>query len=422
MTGLVDRLRNGARRLVGRPSTDTLVLLYHRIAEPSVDPWRLSVSPAHFAEHLAVIKRAGRAMPLRELAMALRSGKRLRDAIVVTFDDGYADNLRAARSLLDRHDVPATVFVTSGALGSAGFWWDRLARTLLMPGTLPKKLRLQAGGETHRVTLGDDAVWDDAAAARHPDGSRGATSIRPHGTRPTRTFYDALFALAAEERERALAALPKPASTARTTGRCPSPSCTRSATTASSRSGATRAPIPCSPAWSRRRSARRSATRGATSRRSSGRRSRASPIRSGGEATTTRHGRAGPRRRLLVRLCELRRPGGRAHGSVPAAALPGPRLGRRRLRRRAPRLAGREAGAGLRRRVPVVTAITIFLDAERFLREAVASVLAQTHRDWELCSWTTAPPTARRAIARAIAERHPGPCPLSRPPGQRTAA
>ena len=116
MIGFVDRLRSGARRLVGRPSTDTLVLLYHRIASPSVDPWRLSVSPAHFAEHLAVIKRMGRAMPLRELATALRSGRRLRDAIVVTFDDGYADNLRAARPILDRHDVPATVFVTAAVI------------------------------------------------------------------------------------------------------------------------------------------------------------------------------------------------------------------------------------------------------------------------------------------------------------------
>ena len=211
MTGFVDRLTNGARRLVGRPSTDTLVLLYHRIASPSVDPWRLSVSPAHFAEHLAVIKRVGRAMPLRELAMALRSGKRLRDAVVVTFDDGYADNLRAARSLLDRHDVPATVFVTSGALGTAGFWWDRLARTLLTPGTLPKKLRLQAGGATHRVTLGDDAVWDDAAAARHPEWEPWGDEHPTARHKAYRTFYDALFALEAEERERALAALPKPA-------------------------------------------------------------------------------------------------------------------------------------------------------------------------------------------------------------------
>jgi peptidoglycan/xylan/chitin deacetylase (PgdA/CDA1 family) len=160
---------------------------------------------------MQVIKRSGRAMPLREVATALRSGKRLRDAIVVTFDDGYADNLRAARPLLDRHDVPATVFVTSGAVGSGGFWWDRLARTLLTPGTLPKKLRLLVGGETRRLALGDDAVWDAAAAASHRDWDPLGDQHPTARHRAYRTFFDALVSLAADERERALAALPAPA-------------------------------------------------------------------------------------------------------------------------------------------------------------------------------------------------------------------
>jgi glycosyltransferase involved in cell wall biosynthesis len=33
---------------------------------------------------------------------------------------------------------------------------------------------------------------------------------------------------------------------------------------------------------------------------------------------------------------------------------------------------------------PVVSVIIIFLDAERFIEEAIESVLAQTYPDWEL--------------------------------------
>jgi peptidoglycan/xylan/chitin deacetylase (PgdA/CDA1 family) len=208
MKALVGRLQTSARRLVRRVPAGTLVLLYHRVATPAVDPWRQSVSPAHFAEHMAVLKREAKPMQLRALRTALRTGKTPRDGVVVTFDDGYADNLLAARPILDRHDVPATIFVTSGALGTPAFWWDRLARLLLRPGKLPKKLSLPVPGRTHQVKLGQDAEWDDAAAAAHPSWTPWGEEHPTARHRAYRTFYDALLALDAEQRQKALAALP----------------------------------------------------------------------------------------------------------------------------------------------------------------------------------------------------------------------
>jgi peptidoglycan/xylan/chitin deacetylase (PgdA/CDA1 family) len=129
--------------------------MYHRIFAQWRDPWQLSVTPSHFAEHLEVVRRHGPRMPVRELSRALAGGRAHRGAIVITLDDGYADNLHYARPLLERNDVPATLFVAAGYLGrSAGFWWDELERLMLTPVDLPPRLRLEVRGQTHEFSLG----------------------------------------------------------------------------------------------------------------------------------------------------------------------------------------------------------------------------------------------------------------------------
>src|SRR5579872_3705746 len=102
-----------------------LILLYHRVAEGvAADLFSVTVSPRRFAEQVDALAAEYDVVPLTEVF----SGSPHRPVIAITFDDGYADNLDAAR-LLAARDLPATFFLTSGQLGSdREFWWDELAR------------------------------------------------------------------------------------------------------------------------------------------------------------------------------------------------------------------------------------------------------------------------------------------------------
>jgi peptidoglycan/xylan/chitin deacetylase (PgdA/CDA1 family) len=140
---VIGRLLHRARRARGileaRALGGSVVLLYHRVAEPNDggrgDPFSLCVSPARFAEHLEVLRGfLGRpSLPLEALVDggvavgAGRRGARSTRGVAITFDDGYADNLHAALPLLERHECPATLFATTDSPGRE-FWWDAMAR------------------------------------------------------------------------------------------------------------------------------------------------------------------------------------------------------------------------------------------------------------------------------------------------------
>ncbi len=109
-------LRNVWLRLWRR--TRCTVLLYHRVNDTSRD--KLTTSVNRFIEHMAVLRSRYPVVTLAAAREALEAGHYLGpNIVVITFDDGYADNYDCAAPILAHFSLPATFFVTAGLVGTS---------------------------------------------------------------------------------------------------------------------------------------------------------------------------------------------------------------------------------------------------------------------------------------------------------------
>ncbi|MGQ7945236.1 polysaccharide deacetylase family protein [Flavobacterium sp. WC2509] len=108
------------RLLIGRP---VLVLMYHRINDEVGEQLTgLTVSPENFEKQLLYFKKHFQILRLEENWTSLK-----KTGVVITFDDGYADNIINALPLLEKYQIPATIFITTLNINTKNeFWWDRL--------------------------------------------------------------------------------------------------------------------------------------------------------------------------------------------------------------------------------------------------------------------------------------------------------
>lgn len=113
------------------------VLTYHRVAEPGaaphLHPGLLSATPDQFARQMRDISRRHRVVSLDEVLESARSGRALPPrAVLITFDDAYADFLDHAWPVLQSEKLPAVLFVPTAFADepTRAFWWDRLYQAL----------------------------------------------------------------------------------------------------------------------------------------------------------------------------------------------------------------------------------------------------------------------------------------------------
>jgi len=141
-----------------------LCLLYHRV-NPVNDPiFKLTVSPENFDKHMQYIRSHFPILRFEENWTEYST-----DSVVVTFDDGYADNYEYALPILEKYHIPATIFVSTGYVNSIQeYWWDELARLLTLDQEYPEQFELidplyhykwDTGTKKKRLELAQTMHW-----------------------------------------------------------------------------------------------------------------------------------------------------------------------------------------------------------------------------------------------------------------------
>lgn len=104
------------------------ILMYHRILcskqddDIPIQPG-MYVSYENFEKHLIYLKSNMHVIPLDELVNRVQSGLSLDRCCAMTFDDGWVDNYKYAFPLLEKYQVPATIFLATGYVGTEKWFW-----------------------------------------------------------------------------------------------------------------------------------------------------------------------------------------------------------------------------------------------------------------------------------------------------------
>lgn len=151
------------------------ILMYHRVARLAAYD-QLTVSPERFDQQMRELA-AHKVVSLEAGLQALRAGPLREPLFAVTFDDGYLDNLTEALPILERHRIPATIFVTTqfcdqalshpryGDPGAQRLHldWDEVRRLARTPG-----ITIGSHTRTHPYlpTIGDAMAQQEIALSR----------------------------------------------------------------------------------------------------------------------------------------------------------------------------------------------------------------------------------------------------------------
>jgi peptidoglycan/xylan/chitin deacetylase (PgdA/CDA1 family) len=139
------------------PNRRVAILRYHAVVDPPDNYYAspgICVSPKEFEAHVRYFARRYRIISLDEAVDAILAGKQLpRNAVVFTFDDGYADNFVAAE-ILKRYNASGTFYLTVSCIDRTEPFWLFEANYLILKAKR-SNLRLHVGGKEIALSLTD---------------------------------------------------------------------------------------------------------------------------------------------------------------------------------------------------------------------------------------------------------------------------
>lgn len=115
--------------MLGKFSHNIVILRYHSIKEDP-RPYEDLIGEAiiHtvdvFKKQMEILARRYNPISIDDLYLYLKGEKTLpARSVLVTFDDGYADNLELAAPILNQYEIPATIYVTVNAVSDHSIPW-----------------------------------------------------------------------------------------------------------------------------------------------------------------------------------------------------------------------------------------------------------------------------------------------------------
>ena len=84
----------------------------------------LAVTASQFENQMRELKRNWNPVSAGQLRQSIEGGEPLPDrAVIVTFDDGFRNNLTVAAPILEKYQIPAVVFITTDMIGTGKLIW-----------------------------------------------------------------------------------------------------------------------------------------------------------------------------------------------------------------------------------------------------------------------------------------------------------
>jgi peptidoglycan/xylan/chitin deacetylase (PgdA/CDA1 family) len=110
-----------------RKNNGAIILMYHSVANTTQAEWidpRNHVRAEIFEKQIIFLSQNRKVVAFDELISALRTGKPFAPGtVVITFDDGYIDNLSVAAPILEHYRMPATLFLPTGYIDRGETQW-----------------------------------------------------------------------------------------------------------------------------------------------------------------------------------------------------------------------------------------------------------------------------------------------------------
>lgn len=100
------------------------ILVYHRVNNDYFCPDGMNLSVESFESQIRHLKKNYNLVSLEETIDFIREKSQIpRNSIVITFDDGYKDNYTNVFPLLKKYGIPATIFLSVGAIEEKKSMW-----------------------------------------------------------------------------------------------------------------------------------------------------------------------------------------------------------------------------------------------------------------------------------------------------------